>query len=1346
MKLQKCLFLVFFGFGILTNAGAWSSFDDLTIIPPNSIWNYNDQGIDLGSIWTISTFNDNNWNAGKGIFGYGMDNISTQLDFGLQEQNKIITYYFRKSFELTSLNSINSLKLSVLRDDGIAVYLNGNLVVRNNLPEEFDYLTLAQESVPAADQQNYIHYSVDAEFLVLGKNTIAVEVHQANAESSDLGFDLYCTLSSDLPRNIVINEVMSGNHSAFIDPQTNQFSDYIELFNASSDVVDLSGYYLSDSKTKHKKWRIPENTVINPDGYILFFADGTDTINHTSFRTSLTGELIGLYDPDGFPVDTIDLPQQYFDISYGRDPNDLGKLQYFANPTAGTENSDGVNLIEQAGRVQFSNEGGFYSGSLQLQLETNSAEGVIRYTTDGGTPRFNSSRYSSTIAIDETTVIKAKVFEPGLLPGETISNTYFINEDISLPVFSISTEDDYLYDNSVGIYLDANVATRKPWERPATLEFFEPDGVRGIVADVDIRLFGRGAINFPEKSLAIYARQSLGVGYINYPLFSHMPLNFFESFLLRSSSDDWRYTLFRDGMIQSIVQDQLNIDVQAYRPSILFLNGEYMGIHNIREKYNENYLASHHGVDPENLDVLFIDNDDSPASIEIISGDVGAYKTLLNFVTTADLSKDENYEMVASLMDIDNYIDYIIVQVISSNRSWRHNRRVWRPKTPDGKFKWLLFDLDYGYSFIDLDVLEQLGENDPLMSHLIENEDFTDRFISRLLVVDQTVFHPDRVIHYIDSLAAQIDGQIDRHLDRWGGTWPGMITSKADWKKKVQVMRDYATNRPSITRNYLEDFFNLAGDIDGVFSIIPENSGRIVEDGIEIDHDQSITKFAKDIPLSFEAVPTPGFKFNGWNSGVSSGTSIVLSKSEWKYLDDGSNQGTAWIGVGFDDNSWSSGNANLGFQNENDTDINSGHITYYFRKEFEVIDLNQYSKLNLDLLRDDGAVVYLNGVEVYRSNMPSGVIDFQTYASTMAGWVDERTYHHTELAIDLLVSGTNTFAVEVHQDVPSSNDLSFDLALSGVTEGKSLENPVTIVTANDFNLAAEFVKVTESQVVISEIAYNPPDNNGGTEAGFIEVSNIGDHSIDISGYAFTVGISYVFPVGTILEAKEKLLVVKNLNNFNTIQGQVFQWTSGNLSTNGETLKINSPNGDIVDEVSYSINAPWPEKGSLNGASVELLNLGDDNNNGNNWRASQGAGGTPTIINSIALANLSINEFLTLPESEGYLKNTDWIEIYNGNDKPIDVGGLYLSDDPLDPLKWMIPFGFPDESTVEPGEVLLFLADNQPDLGFKHCGFKIGGNSGDIVISMGFIDWVTQIDHINYGLQAQGKSNGRFPNG
>ena len=135
-------------------------------------------------------------------------------------------------------------------------------------------------------------------------------------------------------------------------------------------------------------------------GLLVGDADGTDTINHTSFRTSLTGELIGLYDPDGFPVDTIDLPQQYFDISYGRDPNDLGKLQYFANPTAGTENSDGVNLIEQAGRVQFSNEGGFYSGSLQLQLETNSAEGVIRYTTDGGTPRFNSSRYSSTIAID----------------------------------------------------------------------------------------------------------------------------------------------------------------------------------------------------------------------------------------------------------------------------------------------------------------------------------------------------------------------------------------------------------------------------------------------------------------------------------------------------------------------------------------------------------------------------------------------------------------------------------------------------------------------------------------------------------------------------------------------------------------------------------------------------------------------------------------------------------------------------------------------------------------------------------------------------------------------------------
>ena len=165
---------------------------------------------------------------------------------------------------------------------------------------------------------------------------------------------------------------------------------------------------------------------------------------------------------------------------------------------------------------------------------------------------------------------------------------------------------------------------------------------------------------------------------------------------------------------------------------------------------------------------------------------------------------------------------------------------------------------------------------------------------------------------------------------------------------------------------------------------------------------------------------------------------LIAKDSTWRYLDDGSDQGTAWREADFDDSGWDSGPAQLGF-NEGDeaTRIASGHITYYFRHTFQVENAASVDALALELLRDDGAVVYLNGTEVHRSNMPDGDIDFETVAPVPVGGADESTYYPAELPADALVDGDNVLAVEVHQNARTSSDVSFNLELATTTATES---------------------------------------------------------------------------------------------------------------------------------------------------------------------------------------------------------------------------------------------------------------------------------------------------------------------
>ena len=865
---------------------------------------------------------------------------------------------------------------------------------------------------------------------------------------------IFCVLLYALPATgqLFINEFMASNRSIKVDPDFFQYVDWIEIYNAGDQNVDIGDWYFKDNLARIEQWQIPLGTTITAGAYILFWADGTDTVAqgyHTDFKLSAQGEDIGLYNTNDVLVDYIVYGDQGPDISFGRRPDGHSDWVYFMVPTPGRANdSVGVQEFTFSPSPIFSHASGFYNGAQSIVLTVDSSDAVIRFTQDGSIPNLNSTAYTSPLSISSITVVRAKAFVPGALPSETVTCTYFIDEQFQLPVVSLTTAPGNLWNDEYGIYLDEDVLLRKEWERPVCVEFFESDGSPGFVAEADIRLFGRSAIYLPQKSLGVFLEERLA-----YPLFQDREIDGYNSFILRSSSDDWHLTLFRDAMMQTLLKNYFIIDRQAYQPSILFLNGAYWGIHNIREKYNEDYITDYHGMTPNNIDLLYVDYRDR--FVDILTGDADHYLHLLDYINNNDLSLQDHYEHVSTLIDIDNFIDYIIPQIFFANWSWSHNVRMWRPKTASGKWQWLIFDLDRGFTELDMNLIEELKNQLPVFQGLMENEKFREKIIRRFDVHLNTAFRSERMISTIDSIKQLLEPAMPRHIQRWdyteGSDYRG-IQSMIQWDGNVNNMITFANQRQSYQRQHLQMEFGISGTANISLHISSGGGHVIINDGIVVKEDFSGT-FFKDIPIVLEAIPVDGYRFIGWDDHSETTVAIINCGTEWKYLDDGSNPDDSWTGLEYDDSGWASGFAELGYGDGDEAtvvnygpDVNNKFVTTYFRKTFMLGESDAYLGFVYSLLRDDGAVVYLNGQEVGRFNMPSGPIDYQTYANSTIDDNVEKTFVQSSVDIDLFVTGENVLAVEIHQYSPTSSDISFDLGLEGFLKKEVNGNPSTETT------------------------------------------------------------------------------------------------------------------------------------------------------------------------------------------------------------------------------------------------------------------------------------------------------------
>jgi hypothetical protein len=859
---------------------------------------------------------------------------------------------------------------------------------------------------------------------------------------------------------IVINEILASNSSINQDPDYSEYSDWVELYNSGSSTIDLSEYTLTDNFKDLVKWKFPSGTQIGSKSFLLIWTDGKNTKLHTSFKLSADGEELALIDASGKFIDSVSFGLQDPNISLGRNNTNNAKWGFFTKPTPGTANSttqfDGI--VKNS--PDFSISGGVFNTTISLNLRT-LYEGTVRYTLDGSEPSETSPVASSAINIIKNTVVRARIYKTNQVPGPVVTNSYFIdlnNELSDLPIVSISTAPANFWDPAKGIY----VQDFKPdWEVPVNIELFEKDSrdKAAFNAQAGIKINGLYSWQLPQKMLGVYFRKEYGTSKLEYPIIFDKSRKVYDDFALRASGNDWSNTLFRDGMAQNSTMEYTDLDNSGFRACVVYVNGEFLGIHNIREKIDEDYIVGNHGLEPGTFDM--VENTDFAET-----GDLAAYNQLLA-LTAKDLTNQANWDAVAEQMDIANFTDLICTEVYDGNSSIDHNVMAWKPKDT-GKWKWIIMDLDRGFFNINSQLIDFYVKQTPWpLGKLMNNQDYRTYLGKKLADHLFTTFNPERIKARIAKHASAIEADIPAHIKRWEGTsssYGDPIPSVEYWLAEVEKLKTFAEARPNVILNDLTNY-GFQSPVPVSITTSPAKAGTLTFNGMKIPVDVCNGGYPKGEEIKLIAEAKAGYEFKGW---LSISDSVLIAREQvWKYSDAGTDLGTSWKNPDFSDSSWKSGQAELGYgDGDEKTVISYGnnssdkYITSYFRKTFVLNNKGKVTSLTMSLKCDDGAVVYLNGNEIHRYNMPSGTISFGTTASSSISGADESDFHTYSIDAGFLVTGNNTVAVEVHQNSASSSDVSFDLQLSAQMTGSgqylSTSKEFTVVPQAALNITAVF--------------------------------------------------------------------------------------------------------------------------------------------------------------------------------------------------------------------------------------------------------------------------------------------------
>lgn len=679
--------------------------------------------------------------------------------------------------------------------------------------------------------------------------------------------------ASSMSAQLVLNEFSIANYDGF---QTGgDYEDWVEIYNPTGAAIDAGGYFLSDNPANPTKFEIPAGNNVPAGGYLIILLTNDYDADpfmygylNTTFRVNQTqGESVIFADPGGailteWAFGTVISPNQR-NHSYGRIGDGAADWGIFTNPTPGGNN--GTNAFTGYAAVpQFDTDAGYFAGGLTVGISAEPGSDIY-YTTDGTDPDPGDQLYTGPITVDQTTVIRAIAYpnDGDLLPSFVETNTYFTGDDQhSVIVCSVSgptlSDGEWFGDEFMAI------------------EMFHPNGEFWTEAAGDSNEHGNDSNAYGQRGFDYVGRDELGYKHeIDEQLFHVKERDLYQRLIFKAAAND-NYPFepgahIRDAFVQTLSHNaELRLDERTNESCIVYINGEYWGVYEYREKVDdldfteEYYDQSRH----------FVDFIKTWGGTWEEYGSIDDWNTLVDFIMTNDMSDPANYDYVESVLNTRSLIDYFILNSYIVSADWLNwNTGWWRGRHPDGdakRWRYILWDMDASFGhYINYTGVPDTGPsaapcnpetlNDPggqghtnIFNALMENEIFFSDYINRWADLNASYFSCDYMNFLLDSMINVIEPEMTRQFERWGGSYAG-------WQGEVDELYSFINERcPNVSEDddVLDEGIVDCYDVEPItITIIIQGLGEVEVEAFDVTPDMipwEATYYA-NLPIDLDA-------------------------------------------------------------------------------------------------------------------------------------------------------------------------------------------------------------------------------------------------------------------------------------------------------------------------------------------------------------------------------------------------------------------------------------------------------------------------------------------------------------